>query len=65
MKNVMYFENGIKHEFTADEMKLLCIAVRGLDFSTIPLCDEEREKEYNKAVENLKSLFLEHLDCPG
>ena len=62
MKNIMLFESGISHEFTADEIKMLCIAVRGLDFSVIPLCNKERENEYKKAVDNLKNLFFYHLD---
>ena len=53
MKNVMYFENGIEHEFTNDEMNLLKKAIHNLD---------EKEIENTKELENLKSLFLEHLD---
>lgn len=49
MKNVIYFENGIVHEFTADEMNELKKALM-------------LSQGNSAALQNLKSIFLEQLD---
>jgi hypothetical protein len=51
--NTMYFENGIKHEFTEYEIKVIKYSIQEF----VPSNDNEKE-----ALEHLKSLFLEHLD---
>ena len=55
-KNVMYFENGVRHEFSEAEMNLLKGAVRSL------CCNGVGEKEGTEELTELKALFLENLD---
>lgn len=56
MKNIMYFENGIEHEFSDKEMNLLKELI-------LKECKyEEGLPEDNKTLTSLKSVFLEHLD---
>ena len=52
----MYFENGVRHEFSEAEMNLLKGAVRSL------CCNGEGEKEGTEELTELKALFLENLD---
>lgn len=52
LRNTMYFENGIEHAFTEKEL----IIIKRL------LHSAKVEQEYQEALENLKSLFLEYLD---
>lgn len=57
MNNEIYFENGIHHEFTADEIRLLKLLVSEHAGETA--------KQYDidiNAVVTLKTLFLDHLD---
>lgn len=61
MNNKMYFENGIEHIFTDDEMSMLKRAIRNLNWADI-ICTEKREAELKRAYESLCSIFLEHLD---
>lgn len=61
MNSKIYLENGIVHEFTKDEIKVLRIAVDDFNECSLPICSEKRENEYLKALETLKALF-EHLD---
>ncbi|GGB13379.1 hypothetical protein GCM10007190_21840 [Macrococcus hajekii] len=51
--NIMYFENGIKAEFTQEEINLLKKAIKNLEL------DDDKEKETFK---NLESLFIHCLD---
>jgi hypothetical protein len=51
-ENKIVFENGIGHTFTEEEI----IVIKRL------LHSAEVDEEYQEALENLKSLFLEHLD---
>lgn len=62
MKNTIYLENGIKHELTPDEIKVLRIALEDFNECSLPLVSVARENEYLSALESLKSLFLEQLD---
>lgn len=50
--NTIYFENGIEHTLTEKE---LTVIKRLLHSSKV-------EDEYKEELENLKNLFLEHLD---
>lgn len=50
--NTIYFENGIEHTLTEKE---LTVIKRLLHSATV-------EKGYEEELENLKNLFLEHLD---
>lgn len=61
MSSKIYLENGIVHEFTPDEIKVLQIAVDDFNECSLPICSEKRENEFLKALVSLKSLF-EHLD---
>lgn len=57
MKNIIYFENGIKHELLEDEIKLI--------YTLLINYGENAIEKYNinvNALTNLKSLFCEHLD---
>lgn len=57
MNNEIYFENGIHHEFTVDEIRLLKLLVSKHAGETA--------KQYDidiNAVVTLKTLFLDHLD---
>lgn len=64
----MYFENGIVHEFTDDEMKLLCLMILGSDsqLSNFSTYDDSNYDEvcsrFNTAFDSLRSLFCDHLD---
>ena len=49
MKNIMYFEDGSKHVFTADEMNEMKKALMSV-------------KGNSEALQNLKLIFLEYLD---
>lgn len=51
-RNVIYFENGIKHYLTDDEMDVVKTALNMV----------EVEKEKQESLENLRSLFFEFLD---
>lgn len=59
--NNITFENGISHTLTADEIKVLKIALKGFNWCDV-ICSEEREKQLKTAYENLTSLFIDHLD---
>lgn len=61
MQNKMYFENGICHVFTDDEISILKRAIRNLNWADI-ICTAEREIEIKRAYDSVYSLFLEHLD---
>lgn len=61
MKNKVVFENGIEHEFTKDELKLLRMALENFNWADV-LCSEVREAELRQSMNNLVSLFCEHLD---
>lgn len=50
--NTIYFENGIQHTLTEKEL----IVIKRL------LHSAKVEKGYEEELENLKNLFLEHLD---
>ncbi|MBN5887218.1 hypothetical protein JY661_14320 [Staphylococcus aureus] len=50
--NTIYFENGIEHTLTEKELTV----IRRL------LHSAKVEDEYKEELENLKNLFLEHLD---
>ena len=50
--NTIYFENGIEHTLTEKE---LTVIKRLLHSAKV-------EDEYKEELENLKNLFLEHLD---
>lgn len=62
MNNEIWFENGIYHVFTDDEMRILKSAIRDFEASDIICSSVEREKEFQVATDNLKALFLHHLD---
>lgn len=57
MSNKIYLKNGIVHELTKDEIKILLIAVYYFNKCSLPYCSEERENEYLKSLETLKALF--------
>lgn len=50
--NTIYFENGIEHTLTEKEL----ILIKRLLYSA------KVESGYEEELENLKNLFLEHLD---
>lgn len=52
-RNVIYFENGIKHEFTNSEIEIIKRALTSLGV----ISDDEKE-----SYESLISLFVHHLD---
>lgn len=58
MGNYVVLENGIKYEFTADEMKVLQIALLDFNTASLPLCSEKREEQYLDALKNLQNVFL-------
>lgn len=66
--NKMYFENGIVHDFTDDEMKLLRLMISGKDshlpnFSTYDDSNyDEVCSRFDTAFDSLRSLFCVHLD---
>ncbi len=60
-KNTMCFENGMIHEFSREEMAVLQMAIGNFNQEAL-LCSEEGKKPFLAALENLQSLFLEHLD---
>ncbi len=57
MKNEMYFENGIHHEFTDDEFRLLKLLISNHAGETAKQYDVDVN-----AVVTLKTLFDENLD---
>lgn len=57
MTNEMHFENGIHHEFTAEEMKLLRLLIKNHAGETAKKYDIDIN-----AVVVLKTLFFENLD---
>lgn len=62
LKNIIFFENGIRHDLTPDEITVLKIALNDFNECSLPMCSEERDAEYMAALARLKSLFLENLD---
>lgn len=61
MKNIFYTENGIVHDFTDDEIKILKLAISGFNWCDV-ICSEEREKQLRDAWNSLNGLFNYHLD---
>lgn len=55
MKNTIKLENGIIYNLTPNEIKVIKIAISNLSKNDI-------KEELNIALNNLKELFLEHLD---
>lgn len=55
--NKIFFENGINHELTAEEIKLLRLLLSEHGRETV----EEHGIDINSLVA-LKTLFVEHLD---
>ena len=53
MKNIIYFENGIKHELTSFEIQIMKKALLNFEIES----NDEKE-----TYENLLSLFIHHLD---
>lgn len=51
--NTIYFENGIMHQLDEDEINVIRKGLLAIE----PTNEQEKE-----ALEELKSLFLEHLD---
>lgn len=51
--NTIYFNNGIKHDLDEDEINIIRKGLLAIE----PTNEQEKE-----ALEELKSLFLEHLD---
>ena len=51
--NTIYFEDGIKHELTSEQINIIKQALSNFDVNS------ESEKD---SFEQLKSLFFEHLD---
>lgn len=51
--NTIYFENGIKHKLTTEETNIIKKALVNLEVNS----DGEKE-----VLEELKSLFIHHLD---
>lgn len=64
MKNTICFENGIKHDLTAEELEILREALREIEVDDVITFDRYFKKpgKYDKALSSLKTLFLEHLD---
>lgn len=52
LENTMIFENGIEHTFTEKELIIIKRLLR----------DAKVDEEYQKELDNLRSLFLEYLD---
>lgn len=66
-KNEVVLANGIRHEFTSDEilvLQLLLEAAEPLlkDKDKVTYFDERREQQILSAAASLKSLFVDHLD---
>lgn len=66
-KNEVFLENGIRHEFTGDEILVLQILLEGAellfkDKERVTYFDDHREQQILSAVASLKSLFVDHLD---
>jgi len=61
-KNVICFENGVEHEFSEGEMAILKESIKRSyeECFTGNKCSED--VEFAKSLENLYSLFVEHLD---
>lgn len=61
-KNVICFENGIKHEFSEGEMAILKESIKRSyeERFTGNKCSED--VEFAKNLASLYSLFVEHLD---
>lgn len=57
MGNTIIFENGVKHDFTEEEMYVLRSLINNIN----EICFIASE-EYVEALTNLKLLFLDHLD---
>ncbi|HGO3566918.1 TPA: hypothetical protein ACK03F_002647 [Staphylococcus aureus] len=53
LANVIYFENGIEHQLTIEEINVIRKALVNFKIDN----DEEQ-----KALQNLQSLFIHHLD---
>lgn len=70
MKNLMYFENGINHEFTADEIRMLKVCIlklandkQGFYDALVKICPQRYDwVRYENAMKQLYSLFIEQLD---
>ena len=60
--NKMFFENGVVHEFTDEEMKLLKFAVSRLHPYAETFFSVDEIEQLNEASDNLRSLFCDHLD---
>ena len=68
--NKMFFENGIEHEFTDDEIRMLKVCIFKIandknEFynALCKICPQRYEWDrYEKAMKQLYSLFIEHLD---
>lgn len=48
--------DGITHELTKDELKVLKIALNGFNDCDLPFCSEAREREYLNALQDLKNI---------
>lgn len=53
LNNTIYFENGVKHELTGEQINIIKNALSNFEVNS------ESEKE---SFEQLKSLFIYHLD---
>lgn len=56
------FVAGMKHELTSQEISVLKILLKADDLDLPIGCSIEREHELNFAFQDLKALFLHHLD---
>lgn len=55
--NMLVFDNGNSYELTKDDIKILKIALTGLNWCDV-ICSEERERQLVLAYDNLKNLFV-------
>ena len=70
MKNEMFFENGIRHEFPDDEIRMLKVCIlklandkQGFYDALAKICPQRYDwGRYENAMKQLYSLFIEHLD---
>ena len=70
MKNEMFFENGIRHEFTDDEIRMLKVCIlklandkQGFYDSLAKICPQRYDwGRYENAMKQLYSLFIDNLD---
>lgn len=65
--NKVIFENGIEHEFSDDELRLLRLMIVGKpnlkDFLPLDKFSyEEASRRFDLAFDKLYSLFIYHLD---